>query len=631
MNSKIILIFFFYFFFFFGSLAQSVDSNLGIIPAPKSIRSGTGHFIINGNSVIQYESLADEQNARLFQLFLKEKYSLNLPVKKASVKYSNAIKFSSNAYSGVNTEGYSLHITPSHIIVSGKEAGQFYGLQSLMQVLPVESSSSLAIPCAEIHDEPRFKYRGMHLDVALHFFPVSFIKKFIDLMAQYKLNNFHWHLTEDQGWRIEIKKYPELTRTGAWRKQTLIGNLQNPMGFDNTPHGGYYTQEEIRDIVSYAASRYITVIPEIELPGHCLSALVAYPHLACGDNPGPFRTAESWGIYYDVFCAGKDSTFKFLEDVLTEVLDLFPGNYIHIGGDEVRKNRWKNCKYCQQRIDENNLKDENELQSYFIGRIETFVNSKGRSVIGWDEILEGGLAPNATVMSWRGEQGGINAARLNHDVVMAPHNYVYFDHLQGKFDQEPLSIGGYNPIEKVYGYDPVPASLNPDQQQHILGVEACVWTEYMKTPAKVEYMILPRMLALSEIAWTPSARKNYTNFMEERIPIHLAKLDKTETLFWVPPARGIKDSEPHFNGALNKDQITVTLKPSVQGAKIFYTLDDYNPRETDLLYTQPVTITIPLGEKRILKTIVITPSGKRSAVTRTVFTNSQPETFYKNE
>jgi hexosaminidase len=612
------LILLFSFFFSLTVNAQSTDVNLGIIPAPKSVSVLKGQFALSQKTVIQYENIADKKIAQLFHDFLKEKYFLDLKISKHSDrKETSAILFTSNRTENIPAEGYNLNIAPNSITAMGKDAGLFYSLQTLMQLFPINNQSSINILCAQIKDEPRFSYRGMHLDAALQFYPVSFIKKFIDLMAQYKLNTFHWHLTEDQGWRIEIKKYPELTKVGAYRAQTIIGSAQDdPMGYDNTPQGGFYTQDEIRDIVKYATARFITIIPEIEMPGHCISALAAYPYLACGDNPGPFKTIESWGIYEDVFCAGKETTFKFLEDVLTEVMELFPGKYIHIGGDEVPKTRWKTCVYCQKRIKDNHLKNEFELQSYFVQRIERFLNKKGRTMIGWDEILEGGLAQNATVMSWRGEKGGIEAAKQNHDVIMAPNDYIYFDHYQGKPEEEPMGFPGYNPLEKVYAYNPLPASLSAEQQKHIIGAEACVWTEYMPTPAKVEYMILPRMLAFSELSWTPSERKNYTNFLEECIPIHLAKLDKTDVVFYVPKAFGIE--EKTFRG----NSFTVKLKPPVYGAKIFYSFDDLPPRETDLLYEKPLTIKVPDGEKRILKTIVITPSGKRSAVSRTVFMNS---------
>lgn len=619
MKNQLILFFSFFFVAIITVHAQAVDPNLGIIPAPKSISLLKGQFFVNQKTAIQYENSGDKVSAQLFHDFLKEKYLLDIPVKKFSKQRAGTVLFSSQGSENIADEGYSLTITPERVTIRGKDVGLFYGLQTLMQTFPVEKNTPFTIACAEIKDEPRFKFRGMHLDVALHMFPVSFVKKFIDMMAQYKLNTFHWHLTEDQGWRIEIKKYPELTKSGAYRAQTLIGSAQKePFGYDNIPHGGFYSQDEIRDVIKYAAARYVTILPEIEMPGHCISALVAYPYLACGNNPGPFKTIESWGIYEDVFCAGKETTFKFLEDVLIEVMDLFPGKYIHIGGDEVPKTRWKSCPYCQKRIKDNHLKDEYELQSYFIQRMEKFVNSKGRIIIGWDEILEGGLAPKATVMSWRGEAGGIAAARQNHDVVMAPNDYIYFDHYQGKPEVEPMGFPGYNPLEKVYSYNPLPPSLTDQQQKHILGAEACVWTEYMPTPNKVEYMIFPRMFAFSEITWTPLERKNYANFLEQRIPKHLAKLDKMGTVYFVPTAIGAKDE------VLTGKEFTVKLKSPVNGGRIYYTFDDLAPRESDYLYKDPIFIKIPDGDKRILKTIVISPSGQRSAVTRTLFINTRP-------
>lgn len=627
--NKQLLLFFVCFFSASIAMSQTTDPNLGIIPAPKSINKTAGQFAVNQKSVIQYENLEDRKTAQLFHEFLMDKYALNIPVtKKASSKEGGIILFSSKDGMNVADEGYNLTITPGLVSVSGKDVGLFYGLQSLLQLFPIEKGGNINLPCAIINDEPRFKYRGMHLDVALHFFPVDFVKKFIDMMAQYKLNNFHWHLTEDQGWRIEIKKYPELTKSGAWRAQTLIGSAQDgtPIGYDNTPHGGFYSQDEIRDVIKYAADRFVNIIPEIEMPGHCISALVAYPYLGCGDNPGPYKMIESWGIYEDVFCAGKETTFEFLEGVLSEVIDLFPSKYIHIGGDEVPKTRWKACSYCQKRMKENNLKDEHELQSYFIQRIEKFVNSKGRAIIGWDEILEGGLAENATVMSWRGEVGGIAAAKQNHDVIMAPNTFIYFDHFQAKPDQEPLGFGGYNPLSKVYSYNPLPPSLTPEQQKHIIGAEACVWTEYMPTPAKVEYMILPRLFAFSEIAWSPLERKDYKNFLEERIPIHLGKLDKTETIYHVPTAIGAEDEKVFLYKG--KDFV-ITLKAPVEGAKIFYTFTEKAPRETDRLYDKPFKLNVPDGQRRMLKTIVITPSGKRSAVTTAIYMNAFPAAIVK--
>ncbi len=603
------------------SIAQTTDPNLGIIPAPLSVKMNEGQFILSRETAILFETDDDYPIAKLFHDFVKENYYLDIPLAKNFIKApQSTVYFSSSAYSGNNSEGYILNINPKQINAFGKEAGLFYALQTLMQLLPLEKAATYQIPCAGITDEPRYKYRGMHLDVGRHMFPVSFIKKYIDLLARYKLNTFHWHLTEDQGWRIEIKKYPSLTRAGAYREQTLIGNYHDrvPQWYDGTRYGGYYTQDEIKEVVAYAALKFVDIIPEIELPGHSMAALAAYPELACGDDLRRFKVGEKWGIIDNVYCAGKDKTFNFLEDVLTEVIALFPGKYIHIGGDECPKAQWKRCKYCQKRIRDRKLKDEHELQSYFIQRIEKFVNSKGRQIIGWDEILEGGLAPNATVMSWRGTEGGIAAAKQNHDVIMTPQNFVYFDHLQGKADQEPLAIGGNTTLQEVYSYNPTPASLTSDQQKRIIGVQANVWTEYMQTPQKVEYMVLPRIYALAEIAWTQPARKNYTNFSEERVTQHLAKLDQTGTLYRVPTAIGVKDT------TLLGSQFLIPVKPSVTGAKVYYTINGYAPGETDLVYEKPIQITVPQDEKRILKTIVITPRGKRSAITTTVLNNLAP-------
>jgi hexosaminidase len=396
-------------------------------------------------------------------------------------------------------------------------------VQSLLQLLPVEKKKELTIPALEIDDQPRFAYRGMHLDVGRHFYPVDFVKKFIDYIALHKMNTFHWHLTEDQGWRIEIKKYPKLTQVGAYRNGTIIGHHPGT-GNDQTKYGGYYTQEQVKEIVKYASDRFITVIPEIEMPGHASAAIAAYPELSAfpneatkhpakvtwfGDSTGK-QVQQGWGIYPDVF-APTEYTFKFLENVLDEVIQLFPSAYIHIGGDECPKENWKRSAFCQQLIKEKGLKDEHDLQSYFIQRIEKYLNGKGRQIIGWDEILEGGLAPNATVMSWRGEKGGIEAAQQKHNVIMTPNSYVYFDYGQNK-TEDSLVIGGYLTVQKVYGYEPVPAALPVENAKYILGAQANVWSEYMKTPSKVEYMIFPRMTALSEVLWSRKENRSWPDF-----------------------------------------------------------------------------------------------------------------------
>lgn len=604
---------------------QNIDRNLGIIPAPVSVVTSVGNFTLQAKDkmAIVYLSASAKKEADLFSDYLKHTYQLELPVVSAVKKSFKKVIFFSTDYAGTHSEGYRISVNQSRIEVTGKGAGLFYGLQSLMQMCTTLSlgKREVQIPCAEILDEPRYTYRGIMQDVGYHIYPVEFIKKQIDLLAQYKLNVYHWHLTEDHGWRIEIKKYPKLAEISAFRAQTCISNYDDELcGVDGIPYGGYYTQEEVRDIVAYAEARHVTVIPEIELPGHTLAVLAAYPEYACGDNPGPFKVAEWWGIYEDVFCAGKEGTFQFLEDVLAEVIDLFPSKYIHIGGDECPKDRWEKCQYCQKRIKDNHLKDEFELQSYFVKRIEAFVKSKGRKIIGWDEILEGGLAPDATVMNWRDISEGVKAAQQLHDVIMAPNEFIYFDYIQGNRQAEPLTIGwGFNPTERVYAFDPTPAGLTPEEQKHIIGVEAPLWTEHMDTHRKVEYMMLPRLMALSEIAWSPVAVKDLTNFIELRLPEHLAWMDTTETIYRVPTPIGMKDETLH--GA----DFRLKLKASVKGAKIYYNFDGQEPRETDYLYEEPIRIIVPSGQKREVRAIVVTPSGKRSISTTTVFSNKPAE------
>jgi hexosaminidase len=393
--------------------------------------------------------------------------------------------------------------------------GIFYGIQSLLQLIR-KNGNRAELNATQIQgDYPNFRYRGMHLDVCRHFFPVNFVKKYIDLMAIHKMNYFHWHLTEDQGWRIEIKKYPKLTEVGAWRNGSMVGPYSDQK-FDNIRYGGYYTQEEIKEVVKYAAERHIQVIPEIEMPGHALAALAAYPEYSC--TGGPFEVAKGWGVFDDVYCP-KEETFAFLEDILDEVCELFPAQYIHIGGDECPKTRWKSCPNCQKRIREQGLKDEHELQSYFIQRIEKYLNAKGKKIIGWDEILEGGLAPNATVMSWRGTEGGIAAAKLMHDVIMTPGSHCYFDHYQAKKETEPHAIGGFTPLEKVFEFKPVPSELNNQLATYIIGAQANVWTEYMTTTEHVEYMVIPRISALAEVLWTGPGQSNYKDFKKRLAPM----------------------------------------------------------------------------------------------------------------
>ncbi|HSU51465.1 MAG TPA: beta-N-acetylhexosaminidase [Segetibacter sp.] len=501
----------------FNSFCQKVS----IIPRPVSVEEGTGKFIINQKTMISAADAEDRKAANFFNDYLFKVYGFKLPVNKA--KAGKVIQIATRKPVKENAaDRYTLKVTPTSVKINGDTySGTFYGIQSLLQLLPVTVSSSLEIPAVSILDSPRFAYRGMHLDVGRHFFPVSFVKKYIDYIALHKMNYFHWHLTEDQGWRIEIKKYPKLTEVGSCRNGTIIGH--NPgTGNDSIRYCGYYTQDEIKDVVKYATDRHITVIPEIEMPGHAEAALTSYPFLGC-PGTGPYQVEQKWGVFKNVFCAGNDSTFNFLQDVLDEVLTLFPSKYIHIGGDECPKTNWKTCPLCQARIKTLGLKDEHELQSYFIQRIEKYLNSKGRNIIGWDEILEGGLAPNATVMSWRGEEGGIAAAKEKHKVIMTPGSYVYFDHSQVQKD-DSLHIGGFLPLEKVYSYEPVPKELSEDEGKYVLGAQANVWTEYMAYPSKVEYMIFPRMSALSEVLWSPKADRNWTEF-EPRLKDQFKRYD----------------------------------------------------------------------------------------------------------
>lgn len=609
------------------------DASMGIIPAPVSVEKHSGSFILDKTTLLVSAHSENARVADLLNAFIASKGGFALREVKSPEANHKAIVITSEGADKLPEEGYRISITKDKFLITGKGAGLFYAVQSVMQLLPEKQDGKINIPAADINDYPRFKYRGMHLDVGRHLFPVAFVKKYIDMMAQYKLNNFHWHLTEDQGWRIEIKKYPKLTTIGSSRNGTVIGNFPGVIT-DDKVYKGFYTQNEVKEIVAYASARYITVIPEIEMPGHGSAAIAAYPELSCFPNEdtptdpkAPWagsrkgkQVQQTWGVHQDVFVP-TENTFKFLEDVLDEVLVLFPSKYIHIGGDECPKDFWKRSTFCQDFIKKNNLKDEHGLQSYFIQRIEKYLNGKGRSIIGWDEILEGGLAPNATVMSWRGVEGGIASAQQQHDVIMTPgSNGLYFDHKQSNSPDEPLAIGGFAPYTKAYGYDPIPVELTSDQQKYIIGVQANLWTEYVESPEKAEYMVFPRMFALAEIAWTQKNRKDLKNFSEERLPLHLARLDKTSTNYWVPTPIGQSDK------VLKGSQFNIELKVPVEGAKIYYTLDNYRPSESAALYTGPIKVNVPEGKKLNLKTIVITKSGKTSVVTQTELNNGAPET-----
>ena len=492
---------------------------INIIPMPASVEAKSGVFTIDKNTVFVVPIGADDVNVALKYLNDKLNNSAGFALASSSIKADkNAISVELTS-DITNSEGYELSVTKSGISIKAQTAnGVFYAMQSIRQMLPVAIENqqvtkniALEVPCCEIKDAPRYAYRGLHLDVCRHFFDVAFVKKYIDIMAMQKFNRFHWHLTDDQGWRIEIKKYPKLTQIAAYRKETLIGSYMNkPERYDGTRYGGFYTQEEIKDVVQYAKERFVTIVPEIETPGHALAALAAYPEFA--STKGPFETGTRWGVYDDVFCP-KEETFTFLEDVWAETIALFPGEYVHIGGDECPKTRWKGSEFCQNLMKKEGLKNEMELQSYFIRRMEKFINAKGKRLIGWDEILEGGLSDNATVMSWRGTEGGIAAAKQHHDAIMTPSPYCYFDHYQSKDKKnEPLAIGGFTDVEKVYSYDPTPKELSADEAKHILGAQANLWTEYITSTKQLEYMAFPRAVALSEVVWSPLEKKDWTNF-----------------------------------------------------------------------------------------------------------------------
>ena len=549
-----------------------------IIPIPKEQVIHEGAFILSSET-----GLSDDAGFKVAATFLKEFIEIGSTI---SINEGQDIVFVKDE-SISNREGYMLEITPSKIEIKAKtDTGAFYAVQSLRQLMPralengLYSGTEIGIQCLKITDDPAFPYRGMHLDVGRHLFPVDFIMKYIDALALLKMNTFHWHLTEDQGWRIEIKQYPKLQEIAAFRNETLIGHYSDqPHQFDGKKYGGFYTQEEIKDVVDYANSRAITVIPEIEMPGHSQAAIAAYPELGCTGEQ--VEVATKWGVFEDVYCPN-DATFQFLENVLDEVIALFPSEYIHIGGDEAPKTHWKTCKDCQKRIADEGLKDEHELQNYFITRIEKYLNSKGRQIIGWDEILEGGLAPNATVMSWRGTKGAVEAAKQHHNVVMTPTSHCYFDYYQSTKTDEPLAIGGYLPLEKVYNFNPMPEELSKEEQQYVLGAQGNIWTEYMQTQEQVEYMVFPRILAMSEVVWSGN-NKNYNNFIS-RVENFNRRLDALNINY----ANHLFEVE----GGLvsNNGNTSYKLETITKGKTIKYTLDGSTPTLNSSVYTAQIPI-----------------------------------------
>ena len=577
---KIVVLFVFISFLSSCKTEEYVPKIPQIIPIPNSQTINQGYFLLDGSVGLSYDDTF-KVSGDFLRKYLEEGRTIKLTG-------SNDIEFKLDD-TIENPEGYQLDIQPYKIIISAKtDQGAFYAVQTLRQLLPPEfengsfSDENPSIQCMTITDAPQFQYRGMHLDVGRHMFSVDFIKQYIDALAMLKMNTFHWHLTEDQGWRIEIKKYPKLQEVAAYRDETLIGHYSDqPHQFDGKRYGGFYTQDDVKDIVAYAQARHVTVIPEIELPGHAQAAISAYPNLGCTGEQVDVVT--KWGVFEHIYCS-KDETFEFLEDVLDEVVTLFPSEYIHIGGDEAPKTNWKTCNQCQHRIKEEGLKDEHELQNYFITRIEKYLNSKGKQIIGWDEILEGGLAPNATVMSWRGTKGAIEAAKQKHNVVMTPTSHCYFDYYQSTNPDEPTAIGGFLPLEKVYGFNPIPEELSAEETKYILGAQGNIWTEYMPTEDQVEYMAFPRILAMSEVVWSKNENKDYSNFVK-RVEHFNTRLDVLDINY----ANHLYEIEGELISKDNKNYYK--LSTTLEDKTIYYTLDGSPVNLFSNIYKDPIPIT----------------------------------------
>ncbi|MBR4044542.1 MAG: family 20 glycosylhydrolase [Bacteroidaceae bacterium] len=596
----------------FSCSSEVKEASYQIIPIPQEIVMGQdGAFTLaNGTKVLYPEGNEKMQkNAQFLADYVKELTGNTLSVEAGTEGKGIILQVTPNE---AQPEGYQLTVSADKVVINGgSEAGVFYGIQTLRKSIPAGQGINVSLPAVEINDAPRFSYRGAMLDVSRHFFTVDEVKSFIDMLALHNINRFHWHLSDDQGWRIEIKCRPLLTEKSSKRKETVIG--RNSGKYDGIPHEGFYTQEQIKEIIAYAADQHIIIIPEIDMPGHMQGALHAYPELGC--TGGPYEVWTQWGVSDDVLCAGNDEVLKFIEDVLGEVVELFPSEYIHVGGDECPKTRWKECPKCQARIKELGIKGDSKhtaeeyLQSFIINHAEKFLNSKGRQMIGWDETLEGGLAPNATVMSWRGEGGGIEAAKQKHNVIMSPNTYLYFDYYQTKdIDNEPLAIGGYLPLENVYNYEPMPKSLTPEEQKYIIGVQANLWVEYIATLAHVQYMELPRMAALSEIQWSAADKKDYENF--------LSRLPQLTSLYDVK----------NYNYATHAFDITARLVPNteeevldvtfktIDNCPIYYTLDGTEPTAASTKYEG----TLKLKESCVIKAKGIRPTGETRIFTEEV-------------
>lgn len=592
-----------------------VTADYNVVPLPQQIDlvAGEGYKLTPSTSIVYTEGDSALQNdANLLAEYLNKMTGLKPAV--APGAPGNGVIALASSLDNENPEAYELTVTDKGITINGSTpAGTFYGIQTLRKSIPEAGNNDVFFPAVVISDQPRFAYRGAHFDVSRHFFPTDSVKSFIDMMALHNINTLHWHITDDQGWRIEIKSRPGLTEKGSKRGGTVIGH--NSGVYDSIPYGGFYTQDEARDIIKYAADRHITVVPEIDLPGHMLGALTAYPELGC--TGGPYEVWQQWGVSEDVLCAGNDSTYKFIDDVLTEIVDIFPSEYIHVGGDECPKTRWKDCPKCQAKIKQLGLKgDEHgtpveKLQSHVIHHASDFLASKGRKMIGWDETLEGGLAPGAIVMSWRGENGGIEAAKKGHDVIMTPNSYLYFDYYQSlDRENEPEAIGGYLPVERVYQYEPVPAALTPEEGKHIIGVQANLWTEYIPTFSQVQYMELPRMAALSEVQWS-NAPKDYKAF-SNRVSNLIKHYEANNYNY----ARHMFEVVGTITPDVENGKIIMTLQ-TIDDAPIHYTLDGSEPTEVSPVYTEPVVLT----ESADIKAVAMRPEGNSKTYSNSVSFN----------
>ena len=620
------------------SQPRPADSRYAVVPLPSHLVPRPGEFRLDAQTriLIAGRDSALLPLADLLAVPLRSASGLPLPVvlSTTNVVASNAILIGlgPTPHASGQDEGYHLVVDERGATLTGATAaGVLDGIQTLRQLLPAAfesgvrttspwnaaggprvalaatpASTQWIIPAVEIEDAPRFRYRGILLDVARYYFPPEFLKKLVDLLAMYKFNALQLHLTDDQGWRIEIKKYPKLTQIGAWRKESMIVRDGEPYVGDGKPHGGFYSQDQIRDLVAYSAARHVTIIPEIEMPGHAGAALAAYPELSC--TGGPFEVSTKWGVHEDIFCPS-EQTFIFLENVLTEVMELFPSEYIHVGGDEVPKTRWKASPVAQEVMRREGLKTEEELQSYFIKRIERFLRSHGRKLIGWDEILEGGIAPEATVMSWRGIQGGIAAAQQGHDVIMSPTDYAYLDAYQGDPKTEPRAIGGFLPLDTVYAWEPVPNALTPEQSAHILGAQGNLWTEHVPTSTHAEYMLFPRMFAMAEVFWSPKELRNWNGFLA-RVPAQLARLDALGVNYRVPDPLGMVADR-----SVLEEHARVSMSSFVPGSVIRYTTDGSDPTESSMIYTSPIEVRVVPGPATVSARVYMA-NGRAGAVVR---------------